>query len=168
MEGASVAPAGAGGGAARVTVAVSLGSVEVGRNGDRQEVRAYERVAWCYDALARAYSLGRIPAAKAAQLPYLRAGERVGRIHSGRHAVAGVPGHGRVQLRLVALLGLVLQRLNLLLPLDLDLEESDQHAARNLRHHVQEEVVPLLLVLVLRVHLRVAALGLLARLFTLY
>jgi len=45
MEGVPSKPAGVGsGGAARVTVAVSLGSVEVGRNGDRQEVCAFERV----------------------------------------------------------------------------------------------------------------------------
>jgi anti-sigma factor RsiW len=44
LEGAAVKAAGVGGRAARVTVAVSLGSVEVGRNGDRQEVKAYQRV----------------------------------------------------------------------------------------------------------------------------
>jgi hypothetical protein len=55
MEGAAIKPAGVGsGGAARVTVAVSLGSVEVGRNGDRREVRAYERVTLQRGAAARA------------------------------------------------------------------------------------------------------------------
>ncbi|MHC4819879.1 MAG: hypothetical protein ACYTF8_17685 [Planctomycetota bacterium] len=55
MEGVSSKPAGVGSGdAARVTVAVSLGSVEVGRNGDRQEVRAYERVTLQRGAAVRA------------------------------------------------------------------------------------------------------------------
>ena len=55
MDGAAIKPAGVGsGGAPRVTVAVSLGSVEVGRNGDRRQVRAYERVTLQRGAAARA------------------------------------------------------------------------------------------------------------------
>lgn len=37
----------------------------------------YGRVAWCYDAVASAYSLGRVRAAKRAHLAEIRAGERV-------------------------------------------------------------------------------------------
>lgn len=55
LEGADIKPAGAGsGGAARITVAVSLGAVEVGRNGDRREVKAYERVTLQRGAAVRA------------------------------------------------------------------------------------------------------------------
>lgn len=55
LDGADIKPAGAGsGGAARITVAVSLGAVEVGRNGDRREVKAYERVTLQRGAAARA------------------------------------------------------------------------------------------------------------------
>ncbi|MHC4970964.1 MAG: hypothetical protein ACYTG3_01400 [Planctomycetota bacterium] len=55
LEGATIKPAGVGsGGAARITVAVSLGAVEVGRNGDRREVKAYERVTLQPGAAVRA------------------------------------------------------------------------------------------------------------------
>jgi hypothetical protein len=55
LEGTAVKPAGVGSGAAaRITVAVSLGAVEVGRNGDRREVKAYERVTLQRGAAVRA------------------------------------------------------------------------------------------------------------------
>ncbi len=58
----------------------------------------YGRVAWCYDAVASAYSLGRVRAAKHAHLAEIRAGERVlyAGAGTGEEAVAAALRGARV------------------------------------------------------------------------
>jgi ubiquinone/menaquinone biosynthesis C-methylase UbiE len=41
----------------------------------REAARSYESVAWCYEEIARLYSLGRIPEARACEVEQMRAGD---------------------------------------------------------------------------------------------
>src|SRR5262249_43743870 len=78
-----------------------------------------------------------------------------------RHRIFGL-GAGMLrddvrELLLVGTLGFLLARRDLFLLLGLRFEELYEHVARDLRHHVQEEVEPFFLVLVLRIALSVSA-----------
>jgi len=41
----------------------------------RERARSYESVAWCYEEIARLYSLGRIPETRAYEVEQMRAGD---------------------------------------------------------------------------------------------
>jgi ubiquinone/menaquinone biosynthesis C-methylase UbiE len=59
---------------------------------------SYDRVAWCYDAIARSYSGGAIAASRASQLEHLKPGQRVlyAGVGGGEDAVAAACAGARV------------------------------------------------------------------------
>ena len=82
----------------------SCGGESLARSARLRRASRYGAVAWCYDAIAGCYSLGRIQRAKACQVSQLEPGERVLFAGVGRGAEAVLAAQRGVSVKEIVLL----------------------------------------------------------------